>query len=61
MDLFENDIINITNIYNVTKYITPKEAVNESQTFQYNSKLATYELVFLSVVKIKFILTALIL
>lgn len=46
MDLFENDIINITNIYNVTKYITPKEAVNESQTFQYNSKLATYELVF---------------
>ena len=46
MDLFENEIINITNIYHIRKCITTKEAVQERKIVQYNSNLATYELIF---------------
>lgn len=46
MQLFENDIINIKNIYSVQKVVTPEHAVLKDTTVQYQSCLPTYELVF---------------
>lgn len=46
MELFENDVINITNIYSVYKANTSEEAVKNNKPVYFSSDLPTYELVF---------------
>lgn len=46
MELFENDVINITNIYSVLKAVTSEESVKNNKTVYFSPNLPTYELVF---------------